>query len=347
MAGFLTPMQMNAGAGLLQNSGIGISPALTTSITSYTGITAIDTITYCHDNSSQVTGSTLTNLQSLGDGVFPGLTNIVLPTDHATVGAGALTTKVTAHANSLLGADVGVFAQHLSMASAFATSSNEFITSALNADTTFEMNTDINNLITGALTDTSLALPTLASDLLNSGNLLDYNDLRNLGNPMSFVKIYFQQGGGLPVLDKYLTAEGINTAGLTNAVTLNNPSSLVNIKVNELGTSGLTSFPDGVTAEETDNTKATNQGLGQAIWNALGKVKDDDLVTMQAVLNSSIVGLETAQDFMDPKKIFPQTYESLKAYDPNGNKAFIYISQSFNPQHNGLGEEFIAVFQHI
>ncbi len=58
---------MNAGAGLLQNSGIGISPALTTSITSYTGITAIDTITYCHDNSSQVTGSTLTNLQSLGD----------------------------------------------------------------------------------------------------------------------------------------------------------------------------------------------------------------------------------------------------------------------------------------
>ena len=342
MAGFLTPMQMNAGAGLLQNSGIGISPALTTSITSYTGITAIDTITYCHDNSSQVTGSTLTNLQSLGDGVFPGLTNIVLPTDHATVGAGALTTKVTAHANSLLGADVGVFAQHLSMASAFATSSNEFITSALNADTTFEMNTDINNLITGALTDTSLALPTLASDLLNSGNLLDYNDLRNLGNPMSFVKIYFQQGGGLPVLDKYLTAEGINTAGLTNAVTLNNPSSLVNIKVNELGTSGLTSFPDGVTAEETDNTKATNQGLGQAIWNALGKVKDDDLVTMQAVLNSSIVGLETAQDFMDPKKIFPQTYESLKAYDPNGNKAFIYISQSFNPQHNGSGEEFYS-----
>lgn len=348
MAGFLTPMQMNAGAGLLQDQGIGTAPELATNITAYTNVTAIGTITYCHDNSSKVTGSTLTNLQSLGSGVFPGLTNIVLPADHATVGAGALTTKITAQSNALIGADVGVFAQHLSAASAFTTASNEFITSALNADTTFEMNTDINNLMTGALTDTSLALPTFASDLLNTGNLIDYNDLRNLGNPMAFVKTYYQQGGGLPVLEKYLRDEGINTAGLTNAISLNNPVSLVNTRVDELGSTGLTSYPDGVTAEEKSNTTTNKQGLGQAIWTALGKVKDEDLATMQAVLNSTILGLETAQDFLDPKKIFPSTYESFKSFDRNGNKSFIYKDKTLNADLNGLGEDlYICVPEYI
>ena len=347
MAGILTPMQMNAGAGLLQNSGIGIAPALATNITAYTSITAIDTITYCHDNSSKVTGSTLTNLQSLGNGVFPGLTNIVLPADHATVGAGALTTKITAHANDLIGADIGVFAQHFSLASAFTTSSNEFISSAINADSSLDINTDVNNLLTGAITDTTVALPSFASDLLNSGNLLNYNDLRNLGNPLSFIKLYWQQAGGLPIIDDYLSAEGINTAGLINAVSLSDPSAIINSQVSDLGTEGLVNYEDGVNPS-ADSGKASKKGLGQAVWDTLGKIKDTDLASIQNVLGSSISNLETAQDLLDPKKVFPTAYQSLKSFDTNGTITLIYINQTLNGQLAGLGQSlYSAVPEYI
>lgn len=352
---------MNAGAGLLQDQGI-TGGQLTTAITNYKAVGGISDITSCQDQAqSKLSGSTINDLYTLGDGVFPALANSLPSADQATftvldsdgdeitgLSQGALTSRIAHQSSRTIGSDLGVFAQHLSAASAFTTASNEFITSALNADTTFEMNTDVNNLLTGALTDTSLALPTMASDLLNTGNLIDYNNLRNLGNPMSFVRIYYTQGGGLPVLDKYLRAEGINTAGLTNAVSLNNPSSLVNTRVDELGTSGLTSYPDGVTPETTDQFVSSKQGLGQAIWTALGKIKGDDLATMQAVLDSNIQGLETAQDFMDPKKIFPNTYESLKTFDNNGTRAFIYNNQSMNPAISGLGEElYICVPEYI
>ena len=362
MAGFLTPMQMNAGAGLLQDQGI-TGGQLTTAITNYKAVGGISDISSCQDQASSKLSdeTTISNLYSLGDGVFPGLANSLPSADQSTftvldsngdeltgLSQGALTSRISAQANRTIGSDLGVFAQHLSAASAFTTASNEFITSALNANTTFEMNTDVNNLMTGALTDTSLALPTFASDLLNTGNLIDYNDLRNLGNPMSFVRTYYRQGGGLPVLEKYLRAEGINTAGLTNAISLNDPSSLVNVRVDELGTSGLTSYPDGITPETTDNTKATKQGLGQAIWTALGKIKGDDLATMQAVLDSTIPNLETAQDFLDPKKVFYQTYESFKTFDRYGNKVFLYINQSLNPVVNGLGGDlYICVPEYI
>lgn len=361
MAGFLTPMQMNAGAGLLQDQGI-TGGQLTTAITNYKAVGGISDITSCQDTAtSKLSNSTtISNLYSLGDGVFSGLANSLPSADQSTftvldsdgveitgLSQGALTSRIAHQSSRTIGSDLGVFAQHLSAASAFTTASNEFITSALNADTTFEMNTDVNNLMTGALTDTSLALPTFASDLLNTGNLIDYNDLRNLGNPMSFVRTYYRQGGGLPILEKYLRAEGINTAGLTNAISLNDPSSLVNTRVDELGTAGLTSYPDGVTPEAT-TTKATKQGLGQAIWTALGKVKGDDLATMQAVLDSNIPNLETAQDLLDPKKVFPNTYESFKTFDRNGNKTFIYINQSLNTEISGLGEDlYICVPEYI
>jgi len=362
MAGFLTPMQMNAGAGLLQDYGI-TGGQLNTAITNYKAVGGISDITSCQDQASSKLsdGTTISNLYSLGDGVFPGLANSLPSADQSTftvldsdgdeltgLSQGALTSRIAHQSSRTIGSDLGVFAQHLSAASAFTTASNEFITSALNADTTFEMNTDVNNLMTGALTDTSLALPTMAGDLLNTGNLIDYNDLRNLGNPMSFVRTYYRQGGGLPVLEKYIRAEGINTAGLTNAISLNDPSSLINTQVDELGTSGLTSYPDGVTPETTNNVKATKQGLGQAIWTALGKIKGEDLATMQAVLDSNITGLETAQDFMDPKKIFPNTYESFKTFDRNGNRAFIYVDQTANTVINGMGEDlYICVPEYI
>lgn len=347
MAGILTPMQMNAGAGLLQDSGLGIAPALSTSITTYTSITGISTITSCLDDQTKVTGSTLTNLLSLGNGVFPGLTNIVLPADHATVGTGALTSKITAHANALIGADNGVFAQHFSLASAFTTSSNEFISSASNADSSLDISTDINNLLTGAITDTSVALPTFASDLLNSGNLLNYNDLRNLGNPLSFIKLYMTQAGGLPILDDYLSAEGINTAGLVNALNLSDPSAIFNSQVSELGSAGLVSYPDGETPAN-ESTKATKKGLGNAVWDALGKVKDDDLANVQNVLSSAITNLTSAQDLLDPKKVFKQTFQSFKSFDNNGNPGLIYKNNSFNDQFNGLGSAlYSAVPEYI
>ena len=352
---------MNAGAGLLQNSGIGISPALTASISAYTSIEAISLITYCLDNADKVSGTTQDNLYNLGAGVFPGLTNIVLPADQAVVGKGALTSKLTEHANSLLGADVGVFAQHLSLASSFTASSNEFISSASNADSTLEINTDVNNLLTGAITDTTVALPSFAKDLLNSGNLLNYNDLRNIGNPLSFIKLYQQQAGGLPVIDDYLREQGINPSGLVNAVLLSDPSAIVNSQVKDLTAEGLVNYEDGVNPSDIATTDG-KKGLGQAVWDTLGLITGDDLANVQNVLGSSIPYLKTAQDLLDPRKVFTESYKGLKSFNNDGVTVLIYPEgktvdtdtdifyeeAGFNPELQGLGQSlYLAVPEYI
>ena len=364
MAGTFTPMQMNAGAGLLQDQGLTSGgSSLAAAISAYTAIPAIGNITLAQDQAhTYLSNGNL--LESVGDGVFPALVNSIPAADISTftvldsngdevtaVSEGSLTTRITGQAGRILGADYGVFSIHFACASAFTSQSNQFITSALNIENSQGVSNDINNLLTGAVTDTTLALSTFAEDLLNTGDLIDYNQLTNLGNPLAFVKRYWNLAGGLPILDKYLNANGINSAGLVDAVNRSDPSSIINMQVSDLGTAGLVSYPEGLEAgaeAEVTTVNIGKKGLGRAIWDVLGQIKDEDLQELQNIISSSIPGLESAQDLLDPKKILPKTYQSLKSFDDQGQRGFIYTNDTLNQSFNGLGTNlYTAVPEYI
>ena len=359
MPGTFTPMQMNAGAGLLQDTGISLSPEFSGYVTQYKAIANIDDLSWCLERIDRTgntynyisSTSTINNLLSLGQDEFHGLTNTVTTADQSLVGETSLTQAIVDHSTALLGADLGVFAQHFSLASAFTSQSNQFITSALNIENSQGVSNDINNLLTGAVTDTTLALNPFASDILNTGDLIDYNQLTNLGNPLAFIKRYWSLAGGLPIIEKYLNKNNINSAGLIDVVNRNDPGAIINMQVSELGTQGLISYPEGITSNTVEQKQVQNinkKGLGRAVWDTLGDIKNEDLQELQNIISSNIPGLESAQDLLDPKKIFPTTYESLKSFDNNGNKGFIYKDQSFNNLFNGLGSSlYTAVPEYI
>ena len=44
---------------------------------------------------------------------------------------------------------------------------------------------------------------------------------------------------------------------------------------------------------------------------ALGSVEGTDLATFQSVMGSNVQGVTSAQDLLNPSKLFPTSYESL------------------------------------
>jgi hypothetical protein len=329
----VSPSQLTAGAGLLQGQGIAVSGTLTSAISTLTSITAVGLATsVVNSASSHLSGSTLTTLNTMGATTYPGLTNVVPTASQGTLGSQSFTTALTTHATDILGTDLGVFSQHLSVAIAFATTSNEFISATTNA-AALNLGAGMDNLLTGGITDITQALPSFSSDLANTGNLFDFSQLRNLGNPLAFVKRYQQLAGGLTIIDKALTAQGINATGLSSALTLNDPSSLINVPVNSIGTIGL------VDESRATPTNTNTNGLGKEVYLALGRIKKDDLASMQLILGSKIPNLTTAQDFLDPHIIIPNVADSLKSFDINGTTLGIYKQKALNGSLNGLGKE--------
>lgn len=328
----LSPNQLISGAGLLQNVGIGISPTFISNITEYASdILPMSNITsVLNDATSYLSGSTLENLYSLGDGVFPGLTNIVPADFQSVLGTGAFTTQLVAQANDILGSDLGVFSQHLSTAGAFATGSNEMITAALSGNNNLIASTDLNNLITGAISDTSLALPSFSTDLLNTGNSLNFGDLNNLGNPMSFVQNFQGQAGGLPIVGDALKSQGIDPGKVSAALSQQtSAASLLNRPANEFAIStsggGMTSISPslGGLSLSGGSVPAPTGSLGQATYSALGSIKGDNLASMQSILKSNI-SLTSAQDYLDPSILLPNVAPTLKGFDINGISTGIF-----------------------
>lgn len=329
--GNLTGLKMSAGAGLLQNTGLSVSPSLTSNITNIKSVVpAVGQIADVTEaaNLGGFDAGVVSNLSSIGQGTIPGLGNGIPSSMQSTLGTNSLTKTLTDKGTSIMGADIGVFSQHLSSAGAYVSGSNEFITSAL-LDSSLDQGipglNSVDSIMTGSFSQVNKAFPTFGSDLLNTGNILNMGDLNNLGNPLSLAKNLQTQAGGLGVLAGPLKARGVDPLAFGSLLSKNDPGSLLNSTVGgALGTGSLTSAT--VSAQglldrssvnyNTGGVDLTNKGLGQVVYEAMGDIKKDDLATLQAQMGSNIPNLTSMQDMMDPSKILPNSYNSLTSLPP-------------------------------
>lgn len=317
---------MTAGAGLLQNTGISVSPSLTSNIANIKSVVpAVGQIADVTEaaNLGGFDAGVVSNLSSIGQGTMPGLGNGIPSGLQSSLGTGSLTGTLTSTANSIMGADTGVFSQHLSSAGAYVSGSNEFITSAL-LDSSLDQGipglNSVDSIMTGSFSQVNKAFPTFGSDLLNTGNILNMGDLNNLGNPLSLVKNLQTQAGGLSVLAGPLQARGVDPLAFSSLISQNDVGSLLNSTVAEsLGTGSLTSvtvsaqglLDRSLTNYNTGGFDPANMGLGELVYDAMGDIKKDDLATLQAQMGSNIPNLTSMQDMMDPSKILPNSHNSL------------------------------------
>ena len=337
-----SPMQIVASAGMLGNlggGGLGISSKLTSAISKVTSIPVVSAATNAFSTSSLGTGI-VNRIKSLGATTFPSLTNVI-PTDFVSVlGNNPFTSTITSQASDIFGADVGVFSQHLASAGAFVSGSNSLISGALNAGQNIAASAGYSDILSGGLSAITDALPEFSSALSKVGSTVNFGELDSLGNPIQLVKNYMDQAGGLPMLDTALEKVGMDALKVgqvlqrTDALDfLNRPASDYGIiEVLKEGTAELDNVTGLVNfADEQVKNLAPNGTLGQSIYNALGKVQGQDLDNMQAILGSTLDGLITAQDLLDPSKLFEGVAPALKAFDSNGNVIPLFNEQKRVP----------------
>ena len=326
-----SPMQIVASAGMLGGLGGGalnISSKLTSAISKVTSIPAVSAATSVVKSVSNLAPSVVASMKTLGATSFPGLTNVI-PTDFTSIlGDAPFTDMVSTQASDIFGADLGVFSQHLASASAYVTGSNSLISGALQAGQNIVASSGYSDILSGGLSAVTDALPSFSSALSKVGSAVDLGKLDSLGNPIQLVQNYMNQAGGLPMLDTALESVGLDSLKVGDMLArpdalefLTKPAGDFGIlKTISTGTATLDNITGLVNfSDKTIKNLAPNGTIGQGIFNALGKVQGQDLANMQAIMGSTLGNLESAQDYLDPSKLFEDVAPSMKAFDQNGN----------------------------
>jgi hypothetical protein len=254
----LTPLQLIAGAGLLQNQGISVSPELTASINAYSNTALMTAFFDALANDS--------GLATLAANSVPAFSNS-LPTAYANLGT-QMTTAISTQASADFGSgDISKFVQAVNLALSYTENTNLFINSAVNSQTylgnTFS---STNDSITGDITSINLSTTAFGSDLAQLGRLIDLRDLGNLGSPLALIQSVIKVTGNIPVLGLLLLAEGISEDIVLN---LTSPTLSVADSVQKLMYQAM--------------TKITGTDLAQ-ILKVLG-VTTPNIITMADLLN--------------------------------------------------------------
>jgi hypothetical protein len=250
MSGILTPLQLIAGASLLQNQGITVSPKLGIAINSYSNTAVMtaffDALALDPD------------LATLAANTVPAFSNSV-PAAYANLGM-QMTTVINTQATADFGSgDISKFVQALNLVEVYGQSTDLFVNSAVNSQTylgnTF---TSTNDMITGDITTVNLATESFGQDLVNLGTLIDLNDLGELGSPLALIQRIAETTGNIPVLSLLLLAEGVSEDIVLN---LTNPAISVSDSVQRLMYQAMTKIIGADLAQILKILKVTTTGI--------------------------------------------------------------------------------------
>ena len=294
----LTPLQLNATAGLLQNQGLSANAEFVSAVTAYNSTALISPfLTTIELGVGNVSANTISELETLAANSCAALSDSV-PAGYATLivstNPPGFTGLLTTTANTYMGnGDLSKFCQALSISQGYADQTNIFVNSAVNSQTylgnTF---TTMNNMITGSITAINLNTTAFSSDLINLGQLINLKNLNNLGSPLALVQQIYSITGTIPVVSLAFTAAGVPQAVVLN---LTNPAVTV-----------------------TDSAQAL-------MYHAMTQITGDNLTQILTVLGVTTVGIHTMADLLNPVKLFPNSFQTLTTPTKYGPVA-IYIN---------------------
>ena len=308
-----TPLQLTAGLGFYAGNAITANTQLANNIASYNALAPIANLIYtigqaAGNVSLSIGAGTLANLKTLGANVAgnycPALGDSVPSNVSWTVANAGYATSITTAASTYLGSgDFSKFAQAFGAAQGYISLTNAVINSAVNANSTDYLGptfSNMDNLITGDLTQVNLALSALGQDFVFDGELFDLDNLEYFGTPAGLLSQVANQGnilnGTTPCVARELKAQGLSDQNIAD---------LVNVNVQSLFN------PDGLT-ENQFNT------LQKVAYPALTNVTGSCLQDVLDILDCTLPNIETMADLLNPAKIFPNSYLSLTLPTPNG-----------------------------
>lgn len=296
-SGDLSPLQLTAGAGFVQNQGITLNSAFSGNVTAYENVPLISSLLTAISlaATANISNATIQSMQSLGASNCPALGDSI-PTAFSNVApwptAGVFSNTMLSIASTQLGSgDVGKFSQAFSITQGYAATANLFIRSAVQANEylgpTFTTPT---GLITADVSRVNLAFPPFGNDLADLGNAINLADIEQFGEPAALLRQLVNVGKGvLPCVQSAMTMMGLSTADVNNMVD-DNRQSLFN--------------PNGLTDTQFNKLQAR-------AYAAMTFVEGACLDQVLAVLDVVTPNIDNMADLLDPKKIFPTSWPSL------------------------------------
>ncbi len=307
--GQITPLQLTAGAGLLQNQGLAVSSSFSEQVQAYESVPFIADLltTLSLSSAANLSSATIAQLQTLGNVACPALADSIPDGFVSTT----LSLSNAGFASAVEGVGNNYVSSTTKFAQAFATVEgyislvNPFITSACEANEylgpTF---TNLNDMVTADLTKVTDQLIAFGEDLQDLGQLIDLANLPNFGEPAALLQQLVAQGKALlPCVTTALQAVGLTERDISD-LTADNRQSLFN--------------PNGLTENQFGK-------LQQRAYQGMSLVSGDCLTDVLRILDVATSNLDDMTDLLDPQKIFPTSYPSLKFGDQP-----IYINNSVN-----------------
>lgn len=296
MASKLTPLQLTAGAGLLQNVGLRLPPAFTAAVANYNALPFASALLTAASKTN-LDATNLANIKKIGSGSIPALGDSVYTAYASGIALGRTlyTGYLTDTANKYLGnGDYGKFAQGWFAALGYAASSNQFSDSACNSGYLGKTFTGMNNTVTGDITQVNLATPAFGEDLSKLGYLIDMADLDNLGSPLALIQRIVKLTGSVPSVALTFVDYGV---------------------------------PEEVVVNLTNLTLSVTDAVQKAMYEAMTQVTGEPLAQILQVLNVTTPNITTMADLLNPYKLFPNSFQTLTVPTMNGPRA-IYVNSS-------------------
>lgn len=293
----LTPLQLDAGAGLLQNQGIGINAGLTTAITGYKNTPLLspflNTIAV-GDTGNILSANVISSLTTLAANTCAALSNS-LPPSYSSLGVQMTDVILAEAAIDICGTNVSKLAQAVNQAQGYASQTAKFINSAINSQTylgnTF---TTMNDMITGSVSSVNLATTAFGTDLSNLGQLISLTNLNNLGSPLALIQQIYSVTGAIPGVSIVFIAAGV---------------------------------PQDIVLSLDNPTISVTDSIQKLMYQAMTHITGDNLTQILNVMRVTTTGIETMADLLNPYKLFPNSFQSLTAPTANGPIA-IYVDNT-------------------
>lgn len=302
MAGYLSSVNLIAGAGILGNIGgvpISANSSVIQSISDYSNLAVVIQFANVRLTGNAVlTGNSIANLTNLAGNVFPGLTDAVPSAYISSFGntpVGGFLTIVTSDINNIMGnGDIGEFEQVLNQSESFRISTNQLINSAVNANNAAANSTYVNqdSTITGGISQITQAFGAFGEDLIALGYAIDLDNLDNIGSPQALLRQIYTRSNGIPELNTALTEAGITQNVLDNIGSIN------------------------MTPEQQ-----------KIVFDIMSNITKSALVQVLRLLKVTTPYLTNLAELLNPVKAFPKSFNTLTAPTVNGIRA-IYINSS-------------------
>ena len=305
-----TPLNVTAGAGLLNNQGLDVPDNVTAAVTSYNNLGVVDKLmdTIAGAAGYGLSSSIINTLRTLSANSCPALSASV-PTAYANTASqvqaafiipawvsGGFANLVTDTAERYLGdGDLSRFATVFGLVAGYRNQTNTFIYTAANGTVYLPTFTNMNDLITAGVSSFTLAIPALAQDLVQLGQSIDLAQLNDFGTPTGLLQLISEQAsivtGTLPSITQALRDQGLS---IEEIVTLATPaqSDLV-LTVGEFNSLQKRAYP------------------------ALTQIQGADLAEVLTILGytgSAIDATDPAislANLLDPKYLFATSWPSL------------------------------------